>query len=226
MIGRELLWSRSEPVSSGKGVQTTGANLSSGWRKIRYLKLSCRKSEVMLTCTCIGLGFDWCVFILFTIVLSWRINPQLQLSSTLCSSLSHNHLPQIYLHKVSPLIHKDFSSTFFCSTHRSHLQHLSHIVSLTFSRSSLPSSSPSQPSSTSVSPQRQFTFSSGFLFNIILDDPIFSSIRTLSVFLSLVPFLLFRLQSFFCILRRSECCYRRYSQIKLFGSNWWKVRYK
>lgn len=95
MIGRELLWSRSEPVSSGEGVQTTGANLSSGWRKIRYLKLSCRKSEVMLTCTCIGLGVDWCVFILFTIVLSWRINPQLQLSSIQCSSPSHNHPPQI-----------------------------------------------------------------------------------------------------------------------------------
>lgn len=143
----------------------------------------------MLTSTCIGLGVDWCVFILFTIILSWRINPQLQLSSIQCSSLSHSHLPQIYLRKVSPLIHKDFSSTFFCSTRRSHLQHLSHIVSLSFSRSSLPSSSPSQSPSTNLSPQRQFTFPSGFVFNIILDDPIFSCIaHRQSFFLSFSSF--------------------------------------
>lgn len=79
-------------LSSGEGEQTTGANVS------------CRKSEVILTSTCIGLGVDWCVFILFTITLSWRINLQLQLSSLQCSSLSHNHLPQIYLQNVSPLL--------------------------------------------------------------------------------------------------------------------------
>lgn len=176
-------------LSSGEDVQTTGANVS------------CRKSEVMLTSTCIGLGVDWCVFILFTIILSWRINPQLQLSSIQCSSLSHSHLPQIYLRKVSPLIHKDFSL----------LQHAS------------------IPSSTSIAHRQSifFSFLPPFFFSITIILHKFISTtsvhfsvriclqhysgwsdlliyRTSSVFLSLVPFLLFRLQSFFCILRRSS----------------------